>query len=155
MDKEKLKLYKKGDGVSARRMNKGLRKLNDLSSMQNSTGSLERSPVPVCVKVVTEYADQVLCEMIDGSQILADKPWELRATVFDGEEHNDATYDYSSINEREATVGEDSEDQEIAPPYLANDFIMISPYVGFRPNGSSGWYDMNNGGRVYGNPCED
>ncbi len=155
MKKETLRRFKKGDDLSARRFNKQVDRLNDLTAIIPATQSLTRSPVPVMVKVVTEYADQILCEQIDGSRLLVDKPWTLRATIFDGKEYDDKEYEYSAINERTATEGEDSEDQEIAPPYLVDDMLLISPYVGFRPSGSSGFIDLNNDSRVFLGLCEE
>lgn len=134
---EQLKLYVKGDPLTAKRLNEPLTALNKL--MRGTNPPKQNFPRKAAAQsAVTQYryksmaGDYIVCKTWDGvdegtDSVTIAKPYLLRRTPFDGETRNDITYAYTSDFERTATnVDEDEEEQVIVPSYVVDDLIYAT-----------------------------
>lgn len=83
--------------------------------------------------VVEEFGDY-----LETSIGRVSKPWLLRQSPFENEAFNGVTYAYSSVNERSATDGVDTETQQITPSYVVGEQLLTLAGV-----------DLNTAGRCW------
>lgn len=156
MTAPKLDRWKRGDPLEAKHLDQPRKAIEVLlQGVQGIVGTKGvGSTIVARFKIATISGDYLACYRIDGTGAVSTatiniaRPKLLRNSMTS---RGSATYSYSGTDEREATVGGDTEDQVVVPAYLADDEI----YAVRAPRGGTGvsdaplWLDMNVDARAW------
>lgn len=117
-------------------------------------GKGSAAQVRLCT-IISLADDYMICAIArgesEGTQFYVAKPPNLRQSFTS---HDGLTFSYTDSNTREADDGNDTEDQELVPPYTVGDEIaVIGPVntgVVIGTDSEATWLDLNVWGRMWG-----
>lgn len=153
--KPKIDPWKRGDALTARKLDQSRQAINlivDGMSQPQSRQFVGASQAAL-FRIAAVAGDYLLAVRVLGDseatqQAKVAKPPLLRNSVTS---RAGATYSYSDVDARTATVGSDTEDQVVVPAYRVNDYIfaMSTPLGGTGVDEAQEWLDINADARAW------
>lgn len=175
MTSDRLELWRRREPISADKLNRTNRVVNDLLNYAQPSRQVfpdqnrqavvvQQFRVELVPELLGDAGDLLICRAFDGAEsgsidFVIAKPWDLRVTPFDGETRDGITYTYTTSTSRTADDGSESETQVVVPSYVVGDVILaMSGVKGFplRVDLSGDgvtrnvdWVDINAAGRAW------
>lgn len=157
----KIDPWKPGDALTARKLDQPRQAINllvDSMSRPQSRQFVGASQIAQ-FRIVTVAGDYLNAVRVLGGEEATQtarvaKPSLLRNSV---SSRAGATYSYTGVDERTATVGSDTENQVIVPSYRANDYIFATsvPLGGTGVDAAPEWLDLNVDARAWAKKFEE
>jgi len=117
----RIRPFKSGaTALSARHLNSIVSTVNQLSTKlaaPTQPRPYSKGSSVIVLELVEHFDDYLECVDAAAVTVYVAKPFELRSSTFDGLTVDGVTYAYTSVSEREATDGVDTETQFITPNY--------------------------------------
>lgn len=168
---QRLQPYRSGERLKARKLNRGVRAINQLAGAiqpPRQTVSQPTLPAPNAgtavrqMEVIEVGGDFLVCQPRDfvaasGATVFVAKPWLLRRSPFEDQTRDGITFTYTSDSERTADDGADTETQQVTPSYVAGDVIYAARNINGRiliqdsqsETIQAAWLDLNVDGRTW------
>ena len=126
----RLETWRAGEPLSGAKLNRGVDAVNRMTQGVRPVRQIVPTPrgkkggeKAIRLRVQSMGPDHLVCLDDNDNEVLVARQWPIRRTPFDGQTRDGISYVYSADNRRTATVGEETEIQEITQRFVTGDEI--------------------------------